>query len=91
MEVAVAHALGLPPGVEGDNHDRLVAALLECEHVVVLDNLEHLLPEATPVIGRWLEACPGTIAAATAAADPLDEPPGVRPGSCGFLVLPGWK
>ena len=25
---------------------------------------------------------------ATAAAEPLDEPPGVRVGSCGFLVLP---
>ena len=33
---------------------------------------------------------PGTMAAATAAAEPLDEPPGVRPGSCGFRVLPGW-
>ena len=34
---------------------------------------------------------PGTMAAATAAAEPLDEPPGVRSRSCGFLVLPGWK
>ena len=27
--------------------------------------------------------------AATAAAEPLDEPPGVRPGSSGLAVLPG--
>ena len=26
---------------------------------------------------------------ATAAAEPLDEPPGVREGSCGFRVSPG--
>ncbi len=32
---------------------------------------------------------PGTMWAATAAADPLDEPPGVREGSCGLRVLPG--
>jgi hypothetical protein len=29
------------------------------------------------------------MAAATAAAEPLDDPPGVRSRSCGFLVLPG--
>jgi hypothetical protein len=29
--------------------------------------------------------------AATAAAEPLDEPPGVWAGLCGFLVLPGWN
>ena len=34
---------------------------------------------------------PGTMPAATAAAEPLDEPPGVRAGSCGLRVLPGWK
>ena len=31
----------------------------------------------------------GTMPAATAAADPDDEPPGVRVGSCGFVVDPG--
>jgi hypothetical protein len=31
----------------------------------------------------------GTMRAATAAADPLDEPPGVRAGSCGLRVFPG--
>src|SRR5262249_1408760 len=33
----------------------------------------------------------GTMPAATAAAEPDDEPPGVRSGSCGLRVLPGWK
>ena len=33
----------------------------------------------------------GTIPAATAAAEPLDEPPGVCAGLCGFAVLPGKK
>ena len=28
---------------------------------------------------------------ATAAAEPLDEPPGVRPRSCGLAVPPGLK
>jgi hypothetical protein len=31
----------------------------------------------------------GAMQSATAAAEPLDEPPGVRAGSCGFAVLPG--
>src|SRR5438093_11545594 len=31
----------------------------------------------------------GTTPAATAAADPIDEPPGVREGSHGFSVWPG--
>ena len=37
----------------------------------------------------WLPSASGTMLAATAAADPLDEPPGVCAGSCGFRVLPG--
>ena len=31
----------------------------------------------------------GTMKSATAAAEPLDEPPGVRRMSCGLVVLPG--
>jgi hypothetical protein len=31
----------------------------------------------------------GTWPAATAAAEPLEEPPGVCSGSCGLRVLPG--
>src|SRR5262249_7798065 len=33
----------------------------------------------------------GTMLAATAAAEPDEEPPGVRAGSCGLRVGPGWK
>ena len=33
----------------------------------------------------------GTIPAATAAAEPWDEPPGVWPGSCGLRVLSGCR
>ncbi len=36
----------------------------------------------------WLPSESGTIPAATAAADPLDEPPGVCAGLCGLRVLP---
>src|SRR5438876_390676 len=32
----------------------------------------------------WLPIAPGTTSAATAAADPIDEPPGDRVGSCGL-------
>ncbi len=37
----------------------------------------------------WLPRASGTIPSATAAAEPLDEPPGVREGSRGFRVFPG--
>ena len=33
----------------------------------------------------------GTMQSATAAAEPLDEPPGVRARSCGLRVLPGCR
>src|SRR2546423_14770364 len=39
----------------------------------------------------WLPSASGTIDAATAAAEPLDEPPGVCSGLCGLRVLPGEK
>jgi len=45
--------------------------------------------------GRMIEplvcepSASGTMAAATAAAEPDDEPPGVRSGSRGLRVLPG--
>ena len=37
----------------------------------------------------WLPTVTGAMKAATAAADPLEEPPGVRAGSWGLAVLPG--
>src|SRR6267142_4229210 len=36
----------------------------------------------------WLPRARGTIPAATAAAEPLEEPPGEYAGSCGLRVLP---
>ena len=39
----------------------------------------------------WVPIANGTIKSATAAAEPLDEPPGVNAGSCGFDVGPGWR
>jgi len=39
----------------------------------------------------WVPRATGTKPAATAAADPLDEPPGVRARSRGFRVGPGTK
>ena len=39
----------------------------------------------------WLPSASGTMKSATAAAEPLEEPPGVCAGLRGFLVLPGEK
>ena len=39
----------------------------------------------------WLPIASGTMLAPTAAADPLEEPPGVCSGLCGLRVLPGEK
>src|SRR5690606_2992027 len=38
----------------------------------------------------WVPSARGTWPSATAAAEPLDEPPGVRPRLCGLRVLLGW-
>src|SRR5437867_12757987 len=40
-----------------------------------------------PVV--WLPSASGTMPAATAAAEPHEEPPGVYAGLCGFRVFPG--
>jgi hypothetical protein len=37
----------------------------------------------------WVPIAAGTMQAPIAAAEPLDEPPGVRPGSKGLVVGPG--
>ena len=39
----------------------------------------------------WLPSASGTMPAPTAAAEPLDEPPGVCSALCGLRVLPGLK
>ena len=47
------------------------------------------LRAAAPAV--WVPVESGTMPAPTAAADPLDEPPGVRAGSCGLTVGPAPK
>ena len=42
-----------------------------------------------PVV--WVPIAIGTMKSATAAAEPLDEPPGVRVRSCGLRVGPGCR
>ena len=37
----------------------------------------------------WVPSAAGTWKSATAAAEPLDEPPGVWAGLCGLTVAPG--
>ena len=39
----------------------------------------------------WVPSASGTMPSATAAAEPLDEPPGVCAVSCGLAVRPGAK
>src|SRR3546814_10500368 len=39
----------------------------------------------------WLPSASGAMPAATAAAEPLDEPPGVCAGFHGLTVGPGWR
>src|SRR6516164_2445660 len=39
----------------------------------------------------WVPIASGTIKSATAAAEPLDEPPGEKSGLCGFVVGPGCR
>src|SRR6185436_4371199 len=39
----------------------------------------------------WLPSASGTMLAPTAAAEPLEDPPGVCSALCGLRVLPGWK
>ena len=68
-----------------------VGALLTGSLALLVDTA-HMLTDAAgrttdPLV--WEPMAPGTMKAATAAAEPLDEPPGVRSQSCGFLVLPG--
>ena len=39
----------------------------------------------------WVPTAPGRNPMATAAAEPLDDPPGVWAGFHGLRVFPGWK
>ena len=55
---AVATALGVAESDTGDVLDNVAHALIDRQAIVVLDNAEHLMPEAARVISRFL-AAPG--------------------------------
>lgn len=58
LPAALAHALGI--GETGrDAGEALLAGLRSRRMVVVLDNLEHLLPGAASLLAQLLDACPG--------------------------------
>jgi predicted ATPase/DNA-binding SARP family transcriptional activator len=52
---AVAEALRLPPSSRGELVRRIAEAAARGPSLLVLDNLEHLVPEATPFLGELLE------------------------------------
>lgn len=53
---AITSALGLAPGGSEPPEEQLLSALVTARHLLVLDNLEHLLasPERAPLL-RWLQ------------------------------------
>ncbi|MGH2618278.1 MAG: ATP-binding protein, partial [Thermomicrobiales bacterium] len=61
---AIAAALGLPDGDDRAMADRLQARLRDKEVLIVLDNVEHLIP-AAPQIADLLSWCPGLTVLAT--------------------------
>jgi predicted ATPase len=60
----IAHALGVREAGDRPLADQLALALREAEVLLVLDNLEHLLP-AAPLVADLLAACPHLAALAT--------------------------
>ncbi len=54
----IAPALGVTSVANADISDTVVAYLSDDDHLLVLDNFEHLL-EAAPVLGELLDRCPG--------------------------------
>lgn len=64
LVVAVARSVGLSPRSIEEAEPQLVDALAGQPVLLILDNLEHLL-DATPVLGRTLEAAPGVHILAT--------------------------
>jgi len=70
-----------------------IAAARAGKHVLVEKPMAMSAGEAgrmvEPVV--WVPIAIGTMKSATAAAEPLEEPPGVRVRSCGLRVGPGWR
>jgi predicted ATPase/DNA-binding SARP family transcriptional activator len=54
----IAEALGLPPAMSREPWEQIVAALSDRSALLVLDNLEHLLPAAARIVRRLLERTP---------------------------------
>jgi predicted ATPase/class 3 adenylate cyclase len=55
---AVAAALSVVEGKESSPVDDLARALAGRRLLVLVDNVEHLMPEAAAVVGAFVEACP---------------------------------
>jgi predicted ATPase/DNA-binding SARP family transcriptional activator len=65
LPVTLVHALGIGEEAGRDAFQALVAGLRPRRMLVVLDNLEHLLPEAASLLGQLLEACAGIVVLVT--------------------------
>ncbi len=83
----VAHALGLTQSHTGCPQQLLREYLADKHLLLVLDNLEHLLPAAAPLLGRWLTQAPQLMLLATSRT-PLHVQ-GERLLTLGPLALPG--
>ena len=59
LPAGLAHALGIGEESERDAIQALLAGLRPRRILLVLDNLEHLLPGAAPLLAQLLDACPG--------------------------------
>lgn len=62
---ALERALGLPPSTDGDLLSRVSATLSHGPALLVLDNLEQLVPEILPMISRLLAEAPSLCCLAT--------------------------
>ncbi len=93
VPAAVATAVGLAPAPGQPIDDELVRVLRPRQALLLLDNCEHLLAVAAPLVAALLRACPALQVLATsraplrvrgeheAAVDPLPVPPsGAPPG-----------
>src|SRR5271155_3056977 len=78
------------PSVSRDPADCLTPEQLRSPYVGLNANIPQKEPGliTDPVV--WVPIASGPIRSATAAAEPLDEPPGVQAKLSGFRVLPGW-
>jgi len=60
LGAALTKSLHLPPSPEHDSFAQTLIVLNAAPSLLILDNLEHLLPEAGPVIERLLQEAAGT-------------------------------